>query len=233
MFYQRKPLAKNYHIALVSPKVTAYIRADSRFAPSQWETSLPSNIVSHRLGAKLEPALLYDGDISRPSRCHPKRLPCNYIRCVSLQIFCFILPIGLLYSLYLYIYDQHLLLNFITCWWWQLLKSIIAVWFYLYANIWIHNEKWEVLVSIEWYAKNNTGYYIHATITHVKLTHPRHWPLWGESTSDWWIFLKRPSNAEKMFPFDDVIMIVIFLWIHLIFYKYSSDLINKSYMGKI
>ena len=53
MFYQRKPLAKNYHIALVSPKVTAYIRADSRFAPSQWETSLPSNIVSHRLATNV------------------------------------------------------------------------------------------------------------------------------------------------------------------------------------
>ena len=87
-----------------------YVRVDSRSAPSQWETSLPSNSVSHRLGAKLESTLIYDGDISRPSRCHQKRLPYHYIRCVSLQMFCFILPIGLLYSLYLYIYDQHLLL---------------------------------------------------------------------------------------------------------------------------
>ena len=34
-----------------------YIRADSRFAPSQWETSLQSNAVSHWLGANLESAL--------------------------------------------------------------------------------------------------------------------------------------------------------------------------------
>ena len=31
--------------------------ADSRFAPSQWETSLQSNVVSHWLGASLESAL--------------------------------------------------------------------------------------------------------------------------------------------------------------------------------
>ena len=33
-------------------------RADSRFAPSQWETSLQSNAVSHWLGANLESALM-------------------------------------------------------------------------------------------------------------------------------------------------------------------------------
>ena len=34
-----------------------YITADSRLAPSQWETSLQSNAVSHWLGANLESAL--------------------------------------------------------------------------------------------------------------------------------------------------------------------------------
>ena len=34
-------------------------RADSRLAPSQWETSLQSNAVSHWLGANLESALAY------------------------------------------------------------------------------------------------------------------------------------------------------------------------------
>ena len=34
-----------------------YFRADSRFAPIQWETSLQSNVVSHWLGANLEWAL--------------------------------------------------------------------------------------------------------------------------------------------------------------------------------
>ena len=37
--------------------VTSYYRADSRFVPSQWETSLQSNTVSHWLGANLESAL--------------------------------------------------------------------------------------------------------------------------------------------------------------------------------
>ena len=35
-----------------------WCRADPRFAPSQWETSLQSNAVSHWLGANLESALL-------------------------------------------------------------------------------------------------------------------------------------------------------------------------------
>ena len=36
----------------------AWHRADSRFAPSQWETALLRNNVSHWLGANLEPALM-------------------------------------------------------------------------------------------------------------------------------------------------------------------------------
>ena len=39
--------------------ICAYSRADSRFAPSQWETSLQSNAVSHWLGVNLESALLF------------------------------------------------------------------------------------------------------------------------------------------------------------------------------
>ena len=35
----------------------SYTRADSRIAPSQWETSLQSNAISHWLGANLESAL--------------------------------------------------------------------------------------------------------------------------------------------------------------------------------
>ena len=43
------------------------IRADSRFAPSQWERALLCNDVSHWLGASLESAPCYetDGDQSR------------------------------------------------------------------------------------------------------------------------------------------------------------------------
>ena len=39
-------------------------RADSRSAPSQWETSLQSNAVSHWLGANLESALTLCNDVS-------------------------------------------------------------------------------------------------------------------------------------------------------------------------
>ena len=41
----------------------AYWRADSRFAPSQWGTSLQSNTVFHWLGANLESALLFDDNV--------------------------------------------------------------------------------------------------------------------------------------------------------------------------
>ena len=42
---------------LCSASVTSFLRDDSRLAPSQWETSLQSNAVSHWLGANLESAL--------------------------------------------------------------------------------------------------------------------------------------------------------------------------------
>ena len=41
------------------------LRADSRFAPSQWETSLQSNAVSHWLGTNLESALILPEDEPR------------------------------------------------------------------------------------------------------------------------------------------------------------------------
>ena len=39
-----------------------WYRADSRFVPSQWETSVQSNAISHWLGANLESALWYHED---------------------------------------------------------------------------------------------------------------------------------------------------------------------------
>ena len=41
-------------------------RADSRFAPSQWETALQSNVVSHWLGTNLESALRYISESGQP-----------------------------------------------------------------------------------------------------------------------------------------------------------------------
>ena len=45
------------------------ITANSRFAPSQWETSLQSNDVSHWLGANLESALDMVHVHSKPNDC--------------------------------------------------------------------------------------------------------------------------------------------------------------------
>ena len=56
-------------------------RADSRYVPSQWETSLQSNAVSHWLGANLASALLA-GSIS-----YLHMLSCNFRRCVACEVF--------------------------------------------------------------------------------------------------------------------------------------------------
>ena len=37
----------------------------------------------------------------------------------------------------------------------------------------------------------------------------RHWPLWVESTGDWWFPLTNGPVTRKMFPYDDVIMFII------------------------
>ena len=46
-------------------RFTTYTRADSRFAPGQWETSLQSNAISHWLGANLDSAL-YTKNVHHP-----------------------------------------------------------------------------------------------------------------------------------------------------------------------
>ena len=43
----------------ITMKYIIILRADSRFAPSQWETALLCNDVSHWLGASLESALMF------------------------------------------------------------------------------------------------------------------------------------------------------------------------------
>ena len=62
MYYFRKPHCNNRHIFNHLVHSIWYLiceecRADSRFVPSQWETSLQSNAVSHWLGTNLESAL--------------------------------------------------------------------------------------------------------------------------------------------------------------------------------
>ena len=54
-----------YQILFGIPTSPINSRGDSRFASSQWETSLQSNAVSHWLGANLESAL-------SSKRCRPK-----------------------------------------------------------------------------------------------------------------------------------------------------------------
>ena len=57
---------------------------------------------------------------------------------------------------------------------------------------------------------------------------PRHWPLWGEFTGDRWTPCTKGQVTRKMFPFDDVIMIIfnpILLekWIFLLHYKLNTN----------
>ena len=64
-----------------SPSGTCKFRADSRFAPIQWETSLQSNAVSRWLGTSLESALKLSpqrarnaDSVSMSRRCHVRFL---------------------------------------------------------------------------------------------------------------------------------------------------------------
>ena len=50
---------KIFHNNLLKMMENVYHRADFRFVPSQWETSLQSNAVSHWLGTNLESALYH------------------------------------------------------------------------------------------------------------------------------------------------------------------------------
>ena len=47
----------SYHVVTCIHVVMGYGRVDSRLAPSQWETTLQSNAVSHWLGVNLETSL--------------------------------------------------------------------------------------------------------------------------------------------------------------------------------
>ena len=69
------PAQRASHVVSVSIpwRHHVYHRADSRLAPSQWETSLQSNVVSHWLGAKLESSLYH---------IHIGNNPSNYIQII-------------------------------------------------------------------------------------------------------------------------------------------------------
>ena len=58
-------------------------RAASRFAPSQWEMSLQSNILSHWLGANLESALFYSSNPSQSDRpwCEDQHTHMHHVIC--------------------------------------------------------------------------------------------------------------------------------------------------------
>ena len=60
------------HFGIIRNSILVFTnRADSRFAPSQWETSLQSNTVSHWLGADLESAMY---QVIASPQCLPRRL---------------------------------------------------------------------------------------------------------------------------------------------------------------
>ena len=55
--YANNTSSKDCHCVRYYLLTHIHYRADAKFAPSQWETSLQSNAVSHWLGANLESAL--------------------------------------------------------------------------------------------------------------------------------------------------------------------------------
>ena len=71
----RSPLSRSLWSLVI------YIRADSRLAPSQWETSLQSNTVYHWLDAKLESALFM---YQRTGPSSPQLMACRMFGAKSL-----------------------------------------------------------------------------------------------------------------------------------------------------
>ena len=80
---------------------TAHVRADSRLTPSQWETSLQSNAVSHWLGAKLESVLLCHKNLKtwRPCKCQQKSSKWHHLLWVVISFVSFMLPDTYFYML--------------------------------------------------------------------------------------------------------------------------------------
>ena len=66
------------------PLLCSYLRADSRLAPSQWETALLCNDVSYWLGANLESALYFKaGHFQNWSDIHSR---CHICLCFSISV---------------------------------------------------------------------------------------------------------------------------------------------------
>ena len=65
---------------------------------------------------------------------------------------------------------------------------------------WCHNERHGISSHQHLHFFDQVFVQVH--IKENKATH--HWPLWGESTDDWWILLPKSLLPRKMFQIDDV-----------------------------
>ena len=80
-------------------------RADSRFAPSQWETSLQSNAVSHWLGANLESAWFLSSDYRSSIKCARPQLGGGYFITFTVK------PRPVSYTIHMYTYNTHIYID--------------------------------------------------------------------------------------------------------------------------
>ena len=154
------PLTATHHVRF--PKQSTLFSADSRLAPSQWETSLQSNAVSHWLGANLESALLLS-PVESP-HITMSNFPCivhkRFInRSKRLKEIGWNKKLQKLYNNHnakIYTLELHFSLQ------------------------WCHNEPDGV--------SNHRCLYclLNRLLSHRSKKPPRHWPLWRESTGDRW-----------------------------------------------
>ena len=128
---------KSFHLLLTDFSWYSYgalcSRADSQFVPSQWETVLLCNGVSHWLGASLESALctLKSIQLTCCPACRTSLIAtrfwvvviCPIIKCLTVLEFSFIL-----FDLCLFITIFNFILNYVP---------IVTFWIFTYHKIWI------------------------------------------------------------------------------------------------
>ena len=153
------------------------IRADSRFAPSQWETALLCNDVSHWRGASLEWALL------NSEKLCPHKGPQEVQALECCSTYCNMIAIGC--AKWLYNKLSH-------CMWYTLISSIpfhlLLLWYCWHLCYTIHNVIYQ---GIAWHKKSNSG-----SDDLLWGSGLKHWPLlWQMTFSGAW----KPLNLIQTF----------------------------------
>ena len=170
------PGAKFWHGLLFHLRLTRICyKADSRFAPSQWETALLCNDVSHWLGANPESALCYICNISSPDlkrwRCRLTIMMCQSIPVVRLHDD-FMQTFAALHDLREVIGHRHCGRASQRAWSFEFFLVMLA-----WTNCWTNSRVTDDYCATPWWCYANV----------CRIT----WPSWGHRSPPPWIRLTK------------------------------------------